>query len=70
MEKNRVHIIQEKNKCTTDGRSSLTQPSDLNIQPTLTLQTRLEKAAAASKYLQFATTLEYGKYEKLFRKHP
>lgn len=49
MKKNVLLIVQEKNKCITDGRSSLTQPSDLNIQPTLTLQTRLEQAAAVSK---------------------
>lgn len=36
MKKNKLHIVQEKNNCITDGKSSVTRPSDLNIQPTLT----------------------------------
>lgn len=49
MNKNKMHTVQEKNKCIADGRSSVTRPSDLNIQPTLTPQACLEQAAAVPK---------------------
>lgn len=49
MYKNKMHIVQEKNKCITDGRSSVTWPSGLNVQPTLTPQACLKQAAAVPK---------------------